>query len=517
MCRAFLSVASLLLCLHVLSLGSGCEWQPTAKPVQPQLMLAGPVKVDRLIDPVATQRFVLLTRDPASTTGGSRRAIFERATKKVCDLPAGTVQIDGALFDRAAKEAGPAFMLPIIVNDGAEDRALYYSDEHCVLRGPFGRARVTNAIALDGSGQEVSAVGDGRGTLTLVNPWTEQVTTIATGVSAFANVRRPTTGESPVGAQAFWLLENGALTQRTLTGELLFSRGQDVRDFTQALFNTLRVAYVDGTTLYEAAGPDFQPVAIAHDACEPNYSGLSLNLFTPCDDRQLVRIDLTNGQAQTFVAGTFAAYSQSGFLFEHLYGPGGEKQFYVTPPGGARTLVTPTFELNTVQVLDNNRIVGTAKNERLGNDFVLWDARLDSTVHLFSNVGRAIPFLNMRASEVLWLFQHDVADRRGTLSLFSQRSLLPETLAMNVPTTAYSVEVLAQVSEPALVFIEDAEPVSDTDNRLNGSLHARLVSGELGAVVDHNVTSYVAVYTPLEGLVYSVEDGERSGLWFAAL
>ncbi|MFT3921637.1 MAG: hypothetical protein QM778_03795 [Myxococcales bacterium] len=504
-----MSFTSLALGLSALLLSASCAWHPEAKPVQPQLLLKGPVKIDRILDQLTTQRFVLLTRDPVGTP---TRAIFERATKKVCDLPPNTVQIDATLFDPTSKAKSPAFLIPVIMKEDTEDRALYYSDEHCVLRGPFGRARSTTMLELDG-GQQVSLVGNGRGTLTMVNPWTQEVTLIAEGVSALSAVRRPTNGSTPIGPQTLWLIENSTLTQRTLQGELLFSRGQDVRDFSQALFDTLRVAYVDGNDLYEAAGPDFQPVRIAQDACEPVYSGLNLDLYSPCAAEQLVRIDLTTGESQSFEPGTFANYQQSGYLFEYIHGPDAD-QFYATPPGQTeRMLVEPMLELNTVQVVNGHQIVGFTEDD----SFVLWDAQAKAAVFTLAKVGRPIPFLDMRDNEVIRVFPHDIADRRGTLSLFNQTTFEPETLGSGVPTNAFSVELLAQVSEAAIVYIEDATQVSDTDTRLRGKLHARLVSGELGAVVDNNVTTYTSVYTPLEGLVYSVEDGERSGLWFAAL
>jgi|GEM_PF-6220489 len=512
MCRAFLSFASLALGLCAVLFGAGCDWQPKAKPVQPQLLLAGPVKIDRILDSYTTQHFVLLTRNPAAGAMATR-AIFERATKKVCDLPPNTVQIDATLFDATSKAKSPAFLIPVIVKEETEDRALYYSDEHCQLRGPFGRARTTNMLELDG-GQQVSLVGDGRGALTLVNPWTQEVTLIAEGVSALAAVRRPNNGMNPVGPQTLWLLENHALTQRTLQGELLLSLGQDVTTFAQALFDTLRVAYVDGNDLYEAAGPAFRPELIAHDACEPGYSGLDLDFFSPCAANQLERIDLTTGEHQTFEAGTFANYQQSGWLFEYITGADGQDQLFVTPPSQSeRTLVTPLLELNTVQVVNSRQIVGFTSDD----SFVLWDAALRGPTFSLANVGRPIPFLDQRENQVIWVFPHDISDRRGTLSLFNQTTFEPETLGYGVPSNGFSVELLAQVSEAAIVFIEDATQVSDTDTRLRGKLHARLVSGELGAIVDDDVTTYVSVYTPLEGLVYSVEDGERSGLWFAAL
>ena len=46
----------------------------------------------------------------------------------------------------------------------------------------------------------------------------------------------------------------------------------------------------------------------------------------------------------------FANYQQSGYLFEYLHVADGADQFFVTAPGRERTLVTPTLELNTVQV-----------------------------------------------------------------------------------------------------------------------------------------------------------------------
>jgi hypothetical protein len=533
MCRTFLSFASLswlasslarprarfdgrFLALALAVLGTACAWEPKAKPVQPELLVAGAVKVDRLVDRV-TQRFVLITRDPAGPA--PRRAIVERANKTVCDLPEGTKQVDGALFDPKAAAGGPVFLLPVHVTREGEDRALYYADEHCELRGPFGRAQSTSPLTLDGTNQEVSLVNNGKGGLSLVNPWTSQVTPIAERVSRSIGVRRPSNGEAAIGPQLLWLLEGGALTQRSLTGELVFSRGTAVTAFEQALYDTLRVAYVDGGNLYEAAGPDFAPVRLADDACEPFYMGVSLNLYTPCKARQLVRIDLTTGEAETFEPGMLWTYEQSGFLFEYVRDQEGV-QFYVTAPGRAeRVRVFPSL-IDMVQVVDAQRIVGRTED----GSFVLWDARVASNddpkrgrVELLARAGQPVAYPDMRANEVFWVFPHNIEGGRGTLSLFSQSSFALETVGENVPTSEFSVEVLAQVSEAAIVLIEDAEPVSETDKRLRGRLRARLISGELGSVVDENVTTYVSVYTPLEGLVYSVEDGDRSGLWFAAL
>jgi hypothetical protein len=507
MCRARVPLVRTVLWTLWLWLLGGCnEWVPQAKPVQPELLLQGSFRVDRILD--ERQRYVLVTRDPASETS-QRRLLLERSTKKFCELPSGTVRVDDPLFDRARKKTDPLFMLPVIVRESDErDRELYYSDEHCNLRGPFGRSTQSDAVIPDQSQAAVSVVSDGRGTVSVVNPWTEEVRVLAEGVSRYRSVLRPASGRSSV--QALWFIENGVLTQRALTGELILSRGENVRAFEQALYDTLRVAYVDGNELYEAAGPAFVPVLIAEDGCQPRYNGIHLNFFTPCQAQQLVRVDLTTGEPELFPPGMFWTYEQAGFLFEYFQEEGVLSMF-VTPPTGERTqILEPLVE--HVQVVDSRTIVGRTAE----GDFRAWNANLGEVL-LVRSAGRPRPFLDTRSSELLWLLPHDIQGRLGTLSLFSQRNLTQEVVARNVPTSGFSVEVIPQVSEPAIVVIEDAQTVSEDDTRLRGRLRAQLLSGELGAVIDEAVTSYASVYTPLPGLLYSVEDGPRSGLWFAAL
>lgn len=515
--RAYLLLAKIPLRMLVLLVWTGCAWEPQAKPVTPQLLLTGSVRVDRALDD--SYRFVLLTRDPS---GESRRSIIERATKKVCDLPKGTINVGGRLLDPTAPKGSSLFWLPLIVSRENEDRALYYADEYCNLRGPFGRASSTNGIALDGGGQEVSLVGDGSGNLSLVNPWTEEVTRIAENVSEYRSVQRLLNGNIPVGTQALWLLEGGALTQRSLNGELLFTRGQDVTKFEQALFNSLRVAYVDGGSLYEASGPDFQPIFISENACVPRYFGVDLNFFTPCADRQLARIDLTTGSLETFEPGMLWTYEQSGYLFEYIRTEQGLK-FFATPPGQTeRKLVEPA-------IVDNLQALGDTLVGRSANDeIVIWNARFGAFPFASGVTQSPVPFHDTRANEVSWVVARNVSENVATLSLYRQGDFrhvsidssaeeFGEVIATSVPTNGYSVVILTQVSEVAFIFIEDAEPVSDSDSRLRGRLRARLASGALGAVVDEDVTSYATVYIPLQGIVYSVEKGDRTGLWFAAL
>jgi hypothetical protein len=506
MCWAFLPFVRRLAWAGLVFFVCACNWQPTAKPIQPERVLKGSVRIDRTLDDA--QRFALITRNPA---GKSRRAIVEWKTKKVCDLPKGVVDIDSPLVDpNGAGDDAPQFLIPLMVDEGEVDRQLYYADEECNLRGPYGRASHTTGITLDETMQQVSLTGNGKGTLRLINPWTDEVTHLAEGVTTYTSVKRPSDGQEELGPQALWIIENGVLRQRTIEGKLLFSRGENVRTFEQALYDTLRVAYVDGNDLYEAAGPDFVPVLIAEDACEPFYAGIDLNLYTPCADRQLVRIDLTTGETIQFDPGVVWSYEQAGFLLEYVEDDEGLHMF-VTPPAAERAEVKPAF-VDNVQVVDSQRLVGRTQDSEFG----LWDARFGYTP-LVERAARPLPFVDTRTSELLWLFLHDIGDRRGTLSLFSQTDFSREIVAEGVPTSGYTVELLVQISEPTIVMMEDTKPVSADDSRLRGRLRARLLSGELGSDIDENVTSYTSVYTPLPGLLYSVEDGPRSGLWFAAL
>jgi hypothetical protein len=50
-----------------------------------------------------------------------------------------------------------------------------------------------------------------------------------------------------------------------------------------------------------------------------------------------------------------------------------------------------------------------------------------------------------------------------------------------------------------------------------GTLHARLLSGRLGSRIDESVSSSTLVIAPLPGVLYTISEGPRRGLWFAAL
>src|SRR5690606_34182899 len=102
--------------------------------------------------------------------------------------------------------------------------------------------------------------------------------------------------------------------------------------------------------------------------------------------------------------------------------------------------------------IDAQSIVGRTED----SEFRVWHVRLGE-MSLKSGAGRPLPFLDTRSGELLWLLHHDSDGRLSTLSLFSQASFAQEVVARSVPTNAYSVEVIPQVSEPAIVLIEDAE------------------------------------------------------------
>jgi hypothetical protein len=145
----------------------------------------------------------------------------------------------------------------------------------------------------------------------------------------------------------------------------------------------------------------------------------------------------------------------------------------------------------------------------------MWTSTTGKSALLLEAAGTPIPFLDQHDNDVYWVFPYKIDNNLGKLGLFNQTTLNNELIGDNVPTDGFSVELLAQVHEPAIVLIQDAERLPD--GRLRGTLRARSISGDLGSKVDDHVTSYVAVYAPLEGLVYSVEDDSRTGLWFAAL
>ncbi len=487
---------------------SGCTWEPSARAVQPQRLASGSFEVLGMLD---ASRYAGLVRDPETKPSVE---ILDLRTDRRCAFPEATFPIAGVMTAGSSVDH-PPFLWPSahFFSDGP--RTLSFADEKCALRDvdvPVGSNLST--LALDEDQREVLLFGDDRGNLSLYDPWNDELTKIASGVSRFNQALRAQSGGKPVGPQMLWLIENGALTLRTLEGELLVKRGTNVSELSQAAFASVRVAYVDGGDLYEAVAPDFTRAPVARDACTVSYSGAKLSFFSPCEARQLVRVDLSTGQREEFALGIYAEWKQNGFVFERGVDKDGKNQLFVTLPGGMRTEVRPTL-LADVQPLDATRIVGSDGSANFG----IWSER-DGFKTLLKKASGVFGFIDTRTNRLSWVAMHEVEGGRGTLAYLEQPAFKLNTIARKVATSSVSVQGLFPVEEPVLVYVRDATVITKAGQapQYEGSLDARVLSGELESTISENVTSYALVPDPnVAGLLYTTSGTKGRGLWFAAL
>jgi hypothetical protein len=479
-----------------------CDWEPLTRPAQPELLIEGSFVIDAKLG--TTDRYVLVRSNGQAAT---RFLIVDLRTRKSCELPEGTVDAGVVVLppnNEPPDELTP-FLISVEVETAPDKVELFTSNPQCETRGPYAIiGSGPSSLDLDGDKRGAFVFGNGMGQLSFFDPWSEQGNVIAKNVAGYVQVSRLSNERGYVGPQALWIFEGGALTQRTLSGELLVKVGKNVTQLVQGVYDTLRVAYVDGPDVYEIAGPDFRPFLIARDACSPLYFGTTLNIRSPCTPPQLVRFDLRTETREEFPKGVYWSYSDDGVLLEYEE-VDKRRLLFATPPGGKRTQVVPT--LFRAQVISGRRIAGASEDRTFG----VW-SQADGFLPLFENVVKLDPFIDVRASNYLWLIQHDEVDGLGRLSVFDQDSFELKTLATSVPVGGYTVEFLQPVPEPVVVSIEDV-----AQGELRGTLQVRLLSGELPSRIDDGVTSYEVIAAPAPGLLYTIAEGPKRGLWFAAL
>ncbi|MET0284306.1 MAG: hypothetical protein ABW352_07540 [Polyangiales bacterium] len=521
--------------------GVGCEWQPIAREVAPELVLAGPARVSRLIDSEGRNALVSIGAASPFTLH-----IVRLDTRESCALPAGSVVpwfVQPLVAPNLRGKDARAFLLPVFKRDG-EQLNLYYTDEKCGVLGPFGETLPGDLgmLQLRSDSRNVSLVRDSKNTLRLVDPWSNKSTQIAERVTAYVPVQRSDASGLP---ESLWLVEDRKLTQRALDGTLLLTLGSDVGDyFVQTLRDQLRVAYVDRGNLYEAKGPSFAPVLIAEDACSPSYQDNALDLHMPCADEQLVRIDLTTGAIRRFAPKVFRSYTASELTFELAREKPDPDDYNLYVAEGLtgmkpRALLDPRPN-SGVSVIARQRMVGLSVDAQLG----IWSLDGKFTAG-YRGVQRLQTFRDQRTGQLLWLVAYAVdSERVATVGVIDQRQLeavvasieldagVPGTSDASVPAArplvvaerahrdGYRVFYPSAVHEPVILTLEPPITVIDPDPDnfvFSGALHAHLLSAEESTRVDDDVVSYEIVQAPLPGIIYGILQGPRAGLWFAAL
>lgn len=504
-----------------------CDWQPVARNVKPQLLLAGPARVVRLLD---TQgRYTLFT---SGVDDAQRYRVLSADTRQSCELPANASPMADPLLAPSLKgDDVPEFLMALSQVDPAADATalpqLFYFDQKCRLRGPFGSvASAPTALTLREDKRSVAIVSGGAGALSLVDPWSNQTRLIAADVPCdnrqhshcFEQVSQTENATEP---QALWLREDGKLTQRSLDGTLLLSLGTKVSAYRQLLLQgALRVAYVDNGNLFEAKGPSFAPVLVANDACGPEYTGTALSLHTPCAGNQLVRIDLISGEVKHFAPGVFNVFVQGDASFEQVSTDDDDQIWVVF--GTTRTQLIPP-PVNAISVLDKSRVVGRTGDGTFG----MWTLG-SGFAPAFKGVQSIQTFRDSRTSRLLWLMLYELDDAGmiGQLVGFDQTELErvvagtqatpPKPLAEQVLAGTYNVFYPSLLPEPLVLTLEP--PIAtQADKSQSGTLNAHLLSGSLESFIADGVSSSLVVTAPLPGILYGVLEGPNSGLWFAAL
>lgn len=519
----------------LLLLLAACTWQPSARPVQPEQVFEGAARVDMLLG--RDGRFALV--QAGTVAAGSAEAadlppgsgalkhyrLVDTQSLTFCTLPPDLAPAWGALIAPNLRGGEVAKLWLPLRRDSAQSEAgvqLYFTDERCVVKGPFGKLDRVSTLALRSDAREV-LLSHRAGELTLVDPWTDTAVLLARDVAAYQVVDADTTMAAQTRApEAVWLLEGPKLTQRGLDGTLLLSLGEArVDEFVQQRFvDGLRVAFRDGDDLYEAKGPDFVPKLIAEDACDPVYRSTSLDLHFPCTAQQLVRIDLLTGAVRRFPPGVYEAYTLGDIEVELARDDLKQVEMYAARKGGPRVRVSP-LPAGVPSLFAGTQMAGVSIDGRFG----VWSLRGDF-VEVLAGVRELRAFRGARTNQLEWLVLHERQGDFARLSTFTQRdveraladpatSLALQPLAEGVPITGGYRIAGGIGAEPVVLTLEQATQLPD--KRFAGTLHARLLSGALEARIDEGVSSNLLVVAPQPAVLYGISEGARSGLWFAAL
>ncbi|HEY6878442.1 MAG TPA: hypothetical protein VI299_10515, partial [Polyangiales bacterium] len=289
---------------------------------------------------------------------------------------------------------------------------------------------------------------------------------------------------------------------------------------------------------------DFTPVLIAENACRPAYNDTALDLYTPCDDEQLVRIDLSTGAVRRFAPGVFASLTAGEYTFEQMHdnpdAPGAWNLYVVTGTmdNPKRTKLTPRpNNPRGLTLISQQRLVGLSANGQLG----IWtlDGRFTAG---YQGLQRLQTFKDPRTSQLLWLMAYAVdSSGVGTLGVVEQRQLeevvaaiqadagapgtsdastesaRPLVIAERAQRDSYRVFTVSGVSEQVIFALEEPVQALDDAGTFSGALHAHVLSAKSSMFVDDDVQSYEGISAPVPGILYGILTGPRSGLWFAAL
>lgn len=508
--RSLVALGALLCCLV-----SGCEFDPIVRPIKPQRVLSDRAQLLTTLD--RRGKYVAMRSLPDENSEQLSIVAWEQQTR--CALPAGIVDYQRPLQPpRGSSSDKASFYLPLLLLDGLEPRLVLF-DERCRVRANVAAVQTDTIRVLRSAEDERDFLTfrDGVNTLWLLDPFRAPAPRpIADDVrESHLKVLNPA---SP--RDTFWLLEGDQVALRAFDGSLIVAVGADAQVLAVSP-EAPRFAFTSGDALYEAVAPRFEVHLIANDACEPRYEGDTLAFFSPCARRQLQKHKSGNDELISYEDGVFSSLVRETMTIEYAANSDGVVRMYAQSDSMSRRAIPTVLREETVTVLDAQHIAGIDEQSQLG----IWSSDDDEFYPLFQGVRNVTRRYRGRTHESTLVVLHDMDEELGSLSVLDGKALESEAIAHGVPDGDRGGYVVAgggnlpgyTYKDPLVVVLDEASRVPHDPQRFQGRLRALAVTGKPSSVLAAQASSFVLVASPMLGILYTVEDGPDTGVWFAAL
>jgi len=376
-----------------------------------------------------------------------------------------------------------------------------------------------------------------------------------------------------VGNSHLWLIEEGTLLARNDAFDVEVRYGTRVVEF--GLFSGMDepgvtdAAYIEDGNLFLASGTDGEPVQLAEDACtitDIGHAG-AFAFYSPCESRQLAiayRSDLVGLDSGVLVA-HLSEQALDPRQIDLFWGEGQGAALFLVGETGADSgeLVFQGFDAESGVGMEASTQGEQAHIDAGGVVFLDYDAgvgKLTQVVVENDDSGRPeLKALETLADDVAQLPGVTVSSSVGVLGNFDKDSetgdlllfsndlkVEPERLARRVPVQRHARDGTRQRSafvadfdgETGTAYVLDGkEPIALGKNVLPNSLqfvelpeaiaylttstsHERaltlfLMGPELEVTLNDQVNEFHSLPWPSPGMLYSVDQGDSAGIWFA--
>jgi hypothetical protein len=490
---------------------SACSFQPLGGKSEPRRVSSESVGLIRTLDP---QGKLALVQRPSE----SGATVMKWHDDRSCALPSQFPNSLRALPPpTAASKGSSSFYLACTAdNEAGENAELVMVDDQCQLLRDFPNVlpetiQVTNSVT-DQHGILVARDREGR--LYALDPYGSVRMAL---IAELVTQAQAVITDGKRARNAVWAVEGARLTLRTLTGEPLAALGTQVTDFALSA-DQKRVAFIDAGDLYEALAPSFKPRKLADDACKAAFLGQDLGAFSPCAKQQLVARLASADALHRYPDGVFLARRFDGLELTFQRTEDAGIRMFARYGTGEPELLTPTLRPQTTYFLSDGSLLGVSEDGTLGT--------FNPDTHLFRPVLEGVTRMQAeyrgKSKRYWFLVHHNVTEDLGTLSVVDAPDMRIREVARNVPTHGHQGFMLESgraipnypYAAPTVLMLSEAS--EDADGAFVGTLRAELITGDPAEEFGADVSSYLLVANPQPGVLYSVGDGDKRGLWFAA-